>query len=351
MLSLEEIPLKALPASSLFLQTAFWGSFKSRFSWKAAAFRASWKGRPFSFLVLFRRPAFSFPVAYVPHPSFPVKPEEHKIFFSALSRALQAFLPTGTLFVRYDLPPCFEEDPEAEPFAFPCKTGGKIEGLKKSPADIQPPVTLVLSLRQSEEDLLNNMHKKWRYNIRLAAKKGVRIEEGFSREKITSWYGLYQQTAARDKIALHSLSYYQTLFEEGLSPAPENPRPQLFLARHEEDLLAGIITIRSGDRMTYLYGASGDIKRNLMPAYALQWRALREAKAAGCRFYDFFGIPPTDDPAHPMQGLLRFKSGFGGRRAEAPGARDYPYSRVFYGLYTLLERGRLFYYKNLRKRK
>ncbi|MBQ2429941.1 MAG: peptidoglycan bridge formation glycyltransferase FemA/FemB family protein, partial [Alistipes sp.] len=38
-----------------------------------------------------------------------------------------------------------------------------------------------------------------------------------------------------------------------------------------------------------------NIKRNLMPAYLLQWNAIKDAKNFGSQIYDFYGMPPTDD--------------------------------------------------------
>ena len=40
---------------------------------------------------------------------------------------------------------------------------------------IQPGRTIVLDLTPDEDTLLANMKEKWRYNIRLAGRKGVQI--------------------------------------------------------------------------------------------------------------------------------------------------------------------------------
>jgi len=86
-----------------------------------------------------------------------------------------------------------------------------------------------------------------------------------------------------------------------------------------------------------------------MPAYCLQWRAIRDAREARCKRYDFYGIPPVDDPAHPMYGLYRFKTGFGGSIVHRTGSVDLPLRPVLYGLYRLAEAGRAFWYKKLVK--
>jgi len=74
---------------------------------------------------------------------------------------------------------------------------------------------------------------------------------------------------------------------------------------------------------------------------------MQDAKEAGCRFYDLFGIPPNDDPDHPMAGLYRFKTGFGGRIIHRPGSWDYPYKKAVYALFNFAEALR----KKLRDRK
>jgi lipid II:glycine glycyltransferase (peptidoglycan interpeptide bridge formation enzyme) len=74
-----------------------------------------------------------------------------------------------------------------------------------------------------------------------------------------------------------------------------------------------------------------------MATYLLQWQAMRDAKAAGCMRYDLFGIPPDDNPDHPMAGLYRFKTGFGGKTIHRPGSWDYVYRPVARLLFTAAE--------------
>ena len=167
---------------------------------------------------------------------------------------------------------------------------------------------------------------------------------------LSEWYRLYQQTARRDRITLHSQDYYKTLFALAGSYGKGAPELYLLSARHEGQLLAGIIVAVKGEGAWYLYGASSDRKRNLMPSYGLQWRAIQLARQRCCRFYDLFGIPPSDDPKHPMHGLFRFKTGFGGRVVNRAGCYDVPLRPVLYRLYRGAERLRSAYYRRWRKR-
>jgi lipid II:glycine glycyltransferase (peptidoglycan interpeptide bridge formation enzyme) len=201
--------------------------------------------------------------------------------------------------------------------------------------------------------MLSAMKPKWRYNIRLAEKKGVSVEEGGA-EGVGEFYELYRATSARDRIAIHPESYYRRFMELAAERRkagdPGAPDARLWIARHEGAALAAIVTLFFGREAVYLYGASSDEKRNLMPAYALQWAAMRAAKRAGCSSYDLFGIPPRDDPGHPMSGLFRFKSGFGGAIVRRPGSWDYALRAIPYALFRGAERARRWWYKEASKR-
>ena len=87
-----------------------------------------------------------------------------------------------------------------------------------------------------------------------------------------------------------------------------------------------------------------------MPAYLLQWTAIQDAKRYGCPVYDFYGMPPTDDPSHPMHGLYLFKTGFGGTIVHRPGSFDVPVRPVMYKAYIVAERMRAFIFKKLVKK-
>ncbi|HAH62228.1 MAG TPA: methicillin resistance protein, partial [Treponema sp.] len=161
---------------------------------------------------------------------------------------------------------------------------------------------------------------------------------------------LYRTTASRDGISIHSRQYYADLFSLSASERAKNDAPlvTLYVARHENDNLAAIITLFSKREAVYLYGASGNLKRNLMPAYLLQWTAINDAKTYGSPVYDFYGMPPADDKNHPMYGLYLFKTGFGGNIVHRPGSIDIPLSPS-YALYTAAEDVRAFYHKKIRK--
>lgn len=324
-----------------FLQTGWWAAFKALHGWSSLAFRIVEAGCPDKPLsVLIRRLPLGMVLAYVPHPD--VDPSQ----LEDLSQALRPRLPGGTVSVRWDLvtgtrvspgtDSSDEETPNQDPFPPPLP-----RPFRKPAADVQPPDTVIVPLGD-DETLLARMHKKTRYNIRLAEKKGVVVER-CGVEALSLWYDLYRQTAARDKISIHSEPYYRDLFRLA-------PDLTLWLARYDGQVVAGNIVLVHQKTATYLYGASGNAHRNVMAPYALQWAALTAARDQGCTEYDLFGIPPTNDPNHPMHGLYRVKTGYGGARVHRSGAWDYVYRPLEWTAWTKADGLRVWYYKVWRKR-
>jgi lipid II:glycine glycyltransferase (peptidoglycan interpeptide bridge formation enzyme) len=210
-------------------------------------------------------------------------------------------------------------------------------GFQASRQTIQPRRTILIDLRPDEESILAQMKSKWRYNVRLAARKEVTVRRATS-EDLTTFYKLMQETSARDGFALHVPEYYETayrLFE------PDG-RVVLLLAEYQGEALAGLMAFRFGSRAIYMYGASSNRERNRMPNHLLQWEAMRWAKARGCTAYDLWGIPDVEpgSASASLGGVERFKAGFGGESARYAGAFDYVYSPLVYRAFNWLWRRR-----------
>jgi lipid II:glycine glycyltransferase (peptidoglycan interpeptide bridge formation enzyme) len=350
--NITKVSLDVCNDAGLFLQSAMWGEFKSRFEWKALSFLIEFDGyekKPL--LALSRRLAPGFSFAYVPWgPQLPTDfPADGRVqALAQLAEKLKPFLARNTVFIRFD-PPWYCED--GEDFAAVSHNESAslaTSGFRRAAADIQPPDTVIVNLDLPGEQILASMKSKWRYNISLAGKKGVQVNTGGGKE-LETFYDLLKETAQRDGIAIHNFDYYKTLFEicGQRNKNGEGVELRLYTAVHEGDTLAAIVVLFRAQYATYLYGASSNEKRNLMAPYALQWKAMQDAKEAGCQYYDLFGIPPNEDPNHPMAGLYRFKTGFGGKIIHRPGSWDYPYKPVTYSLFNFAEALR----KKLRDRK
>ncbi len=343
-LSVSPADVSALDSSEELLQSGFWATFKQAHGWRAHPFTVTVRTERrdvFPLLVLTRSFLRRFAIAYVPFgPHFDPGRGRGEML-SRLAGALRPHLPRETMLIRFDIP--WEKAGEA-----PSWTGAGPRVLK-SPSDMQPPTTVVVDLSPTLDGILASMKSKTRYNVRLAEKKGVTVQEAAAGD-FDAWYSLYQETSRRDRIAIHSASYYRGLLAATHDYPGEKPLVRLLLARHEGDTLAGNICIFWKKKSVYLTGASGAKKRNLMPTYALQWQAIRMAKEAGCAEYDLYGIPPNPDEGQAMHGLYQFKTGFSDRILQRWGTWDVPCRTLLFQAYRAAEALRMFYHRGLKKR-
>ena len=277
--------------------------------------------------------------------------------------ALKPFLPKNTIAIRFDPDVSFFDIDERDFFNYGIKTVSYADKLKlkKNFVDIQPPDTSIIDLTLSEDEILSNMHSKWRYNIRLSEKKGVVIHK-YTRndvnlsKKIDKFYELTKETNARDGNSSHSKSYYLDLIsrsaknlESNNAEDKESPLITLYIAEHDGEEIASIMTLFSKDEAIYLYGASSNHKRNLMPNHLLQWTAIKDAKNYGSKCYDFYGMSPEGkDEKHPMHGLYMFKSNFGGQNIHRTGSWDVPTKWIYFP-YSFAEKLRAFWFKKIKK--
>jgi lipid II:glycine glycyltransferase (peptidoglycan interpeptide bridge formation enzyme) len=211
-------------------------------------------------------------------------------------------------------------------------------GFRPSPQTIQPRRTVLVDLNDEPEMILKRMKQKTRYNIRLAARKGVTIRPG-TEQDLAAFYRLMERTAERDGFGIHSQAYYQAAHQLFV-PSGQG---RFLLAEYQGQLLAGLVVLAFGDTACYMYGASSDEHRNRMPAYLLQWEAMLWAREQGCGTYDLWGVPDEDEAAlearftqrnDGLWGVYRFKRGFGGRLVRTVGAWDLVYAPLRYKLYN-----------------
>jgi lipid II:glycine glycyltransferase (peptidoglycan interpeptide bridge formation enzyme) len=209
---------------------------------------------------------------------------------------------------------------------------------------VQPPRTVLIDLRGTDDAVLARMNQGTRRKIRQAIdRNGVIYTRGSSAD-VAKFNAIMQTTADRNGFGVHEAGYYQLAFELF---APHYAA--LILAEHEGDLLAGVMVFAVGKSAWYLYGASSSDKRNLMASYGVQWKAMQWAKARGCDTYDLWGIPDEDETTLEAQfqersdglwGVYGFKRGWGGQIVRSVGAWDCVYNPTVYQAYKLALRVR-----------
>ena len=174
---------------------------------------------------------------------------------------------------------------------------------KNSFKEFIPRATRIISLSQSADEILANMHTKGRYNAKVAAKKGLKVTKKIN---INDFYSLLEKTANRDDFYINNKKYFEELFSNISSK-----KIHYYGIYSEEKLIASSIVLDYKDTAYYFYGASDHTYRNLMAPYLIQHTAILEAKKRGLKYYDFLGVSPYSP--HPLDKVSEFKRKFGGQ--------------------------------------
>jgi lipid II:glycine glycyltransferase (peptidoglycan interpeptide bridge formation enzyme) len=201
--------------------------------------------------------------------------------------------------------------------------------LRRNPFATHPRRSWALDITPDEAALLAGMKEKWRYNIRLASRKGITVREGRDPADRDTFYTLYRETAERDGIFIHQQRHY----DDFLRLYGERDAAALLLAEYEGQPIAALIVARCGPVATYMFGASSNRERNRMPNHLLQWTAIQWARARGCKLYDFRAIAERLEPGEDMYSLYTYKQGFGGFSLFTLETHDLVYQPAVYWAY------------------
>jgi lipid II:glycine glycyltransferase (peptidoglycan interpeptide bridge formation enzyme) len=222
-------------------------------------------------------------------------------------------------------------------------------GYIKYRLDLQSKATIMQDISDSLDGIMTNFKSKTRYNIRLAVRKGVKVERRpMDDSAVDLMYDLMQTTQKRGGYFLrpkqHFANYWRELSAAGLG--------QLLVATHQSEVLGAVFVARFSGRAYYKDGGSYDSKRNLMAPYLLQWEAIKWAKQNGDKLYDMVGVPPIaklSDSKHPQSGLYQFKRSFSDNVVEFVGCWDMPINSTKYKLWANQEEYFLRLYARIRK--
>ncbi len=371
-----------------FLQSEEWGEFKSQGAWSYELIGLKDKGEIIGACMLLKRklPMIQGYMYYAPR-GFVLDYTHEKIVRIFTEKIMAYAKDNNGVMVKID--PCImyrEHDAEGnfveggfdntETIKMLCRLGYRHKGVTLDFDGIQPRFVYRLPLDRPLDELMKKFHHKTRYNIRLAEKKGVEIYEG-SREELQQFEEIMRVTGERDGFIPRSLAYFQSMYDvlypagklkfylarynvkKALASVQEQLQKELGkekqdekrivkLQKDEQELLhhsekhpegivvSGTLMIINGATACYLYGASDNGFRNIMPNYLIQWKMIQDAYEMGCTMYDFRGISGDLSPDNPLHGLYRFKKGFTGEFVEYIGEFDYVLSPI---RYEIFERG------------
>ena len=198
--------------------------------------------------------------------------------------------------------------------------------------NMQPKHKLYYDLNESEEDLLAMCKKSTRYNIKYAAKKGVKIEE-FSPDdkliklKIQKFYNLLLETQQRASgYPIRPIETFFNLFKSFRGM----PNLSLFEASYENEVIVINISQKTKYWSSSFYAGSNRKHPKLKAPYLLRWESILAAKNYGSKLYDFWGIIPNSEN---HKGYSDHKLSFGGIRVDNYGLLAFPISPIKYSIW------------------
>lgn len=196
------------------------------------------------------------------------------------------------------------------------------------------PYNFVIDLRQSEEDLMKKLHPKTRYNIKIAQKHNVSIQEDNSPAAFDQYISLSQETTARQGFYAHNSQYHRTMWRI----MRQANIATMFTATYQHKTVAAWILFKWKNSLYYPYGASSREHRQVMAPTLLLWEIIRWAKQHNFSSFDLWGaLGPNPDQNDPWYGFHRFKEGFHPELIHSIGSFDYIINPVLYSGYTLAD--------------
>jgi lipid II:glycine glycyltransferase (peptidoglycan interpeptide bridge formation enzyme) len=324
-----------------FLQTREWAQVKAQFGWQPFAF--TWKDRSGAVrataMVLQRSIATGIPAAHICMMYVPKGPlldwSNQGLRTQVLADLAEIARSNGAFFLKFDadivIATGIPGDPKqgVNPRGLDIQRELEEQGWFFSKDQIQFRNTVLIDLGYSQEELLNRMKQKTRYNIRLAQRKGVIVREG-SQSDLDLLYRMYAETAVRDNFVIRPPNYYLTVWSLFI----KSGMAEALIAEVEGEPVAALIVFFFGSRAWYVYGMSRADHREKMPNHLLQWEAIQRSKQRGCRVYDLWGAPDDFSEQDPMWGVFRFKEGLGGQVIRTIGAWDFATNPFLYRSYT-----------------
>ena len=304
-----------------FMQTTHWRDIKCAFGWQdGGQYILEKDGKIAAVFSMLLRSKFGVKILYVPRgPLWDITDEvvtsEVFAFLKESAKKNKAF------FIRVS--PSYMNNEENVKQIF------NKQGFFLSKKQLQTKATMLVDLQRSEDELLASFHEKTRYNIRLAARKGVTVSELKDETELKDFYQIMIKMAARQEYDLQSYDYYKYIWQN-------LPIAKIYLAKHDGKVIGGVVAFSFRDTAYYMYGGFDSDYRNLMGNYLVHWEIMRQSKIAGLKYYDLQGVPLIKDENHPMYGFYRFKKGFNGQEVEFIGEYDYAPVNFLYQIWQNL---------------
>ncbi|MCL2869224.1 peptidoglycan bridge formation glycyltransferase FemA/FemB family protein [Candidatus Saccharibacteria bacterium] len=207
-------------------------------------------------------------------------------------------------------------------------------GFHKS-RQVNPEHTWVLDLSASENDVLAGMQQTNRNLYHNYHKKGLSVHHTTDASKIHYLTDLLGVVAKHNSIHVHTEDYLWAQVDSGAATLyyVTLDKPE---AGTSQPVIAAALVYDSPTTRYYAHAAADYEHRKLAASTILLARMIIDAKVKGLKWFDFYGITDSGDPAHPWHGFTKFKKSFGGQAKSYLGTWEKPRKRGWYAAFKVL---------------
>jgi lipid II:glycine glycyltransferase (peptidoglycan interpeptide bridge formation enzyme) len=200
------------------------------------------------------------------------------------------------------------------------------------------PTTFWIDLSPSEDELMKSFSSKTRYNIRLAERNEVRVQEDNSDKAFERYLELTKETVTRQGFFAHTEKYHRLMW----SILNNAGIAHLMTAIYQGQIITTWILFKWKDFLYYPYGASTEEHKNVMANNLMMWEAIKFGKKNNLTTFDLWG-------REEGKGFTKFKEGYNPKIVEFLGTWDLVINKPVYKLYRVMEKVRWFTLKKFAK--
>lgn len=307
-----------------FLQSLNWTKVKDNWGWDAVISRDSDGKIQGTCLVLVKKiPIFGCSFLYASHG--PVCDYHNKEVLADIFEGIKVLAKKHNCY-EFMWDPCFVETDEKAKNILKEMGFSHIENAPELSTIQARNNYMLLNIEgKTPDEVMASFHSKWRYNIRLASRKGV-VCRACGPEAVDDFYPMMAETGTRDGFSIRPKEYFVKMIN---ALGFDHCRLYMCYLQNEdgtETPVSGAVTTQYAGKTCYVYGASSNKHRNVMPNHLMQWTMIQWALENNNFIYDFQGIPFYTDETHPNYGVYKFKKGFNGEVVTYAGEFYYTFS-------------------------
>lgn len=188
-----------------------------------------------------------------------------------------------------------------------------------------------VDLTRPESDLFDLMHRKHKYNVRYAEKKGVTVRSSFEDSDFDLFFDLYKETGGRQKFFYRNRKYLKGVWDT----FKKYNSVYILIAEFEGNPLAAWMLLVQDGILYYPYGGSTREDKNLHSGCILGWEAIKFGKKMGCTLFDMWGASENmSNKSDPYYGFSLFKEKFGAKHVTYIDSYDLVVNEPMYKMFT-----------------